>query len=120
MPQDVVDNLFHIVGKDEVPALKEGRHLGAAQQSQGAWVRDSEQQELLRALRTQHEAADQAWSLAREQVVQGVLPYLNAQAILSRKQQAELALLQGQRDALSARITLIQSLGGLSPQEDSP
>ena len=107
-------------GVMEAEARLRSAKLNAAQQSQGAWVRDSEQQALLQALSAQYEAAEQAWSLAREQVVQGTLPYLNAQAVLTRKQQAELALLQGQRDAFSARITLIQSLGGLSPREGSP
>jgi len=108
------------LGVREAEARLQGARLNAAQQAQTAWARDVEQQSLLDALAEQHEAADQAWLLAREQVVQGVAPYLNAQAALSRKQQAELSLLQGHREALSARIALIQSLGGISPQEETP
>ena len=104
----------------EAVARLHATELSAAQQAQGAWIRDSEQQGLLEAYGEQLQAANQAWTLAREQVLLGLTPYLNAQTVLARKQQAEIAALQGHRDALSARIALIQSLGGVAPQEEVP
>ena len=96
----------------ESEARYRSAELSALQRAEGARVRDREQGSLVDALESQREAADQAWELARERVLNGLTPYLNAQTTLSRKQQAELALLQGQRDALAARIEWMDSIGG--------
>jgi outer membrane protein TolC len=104
----------------EAEATLRSLRLSAEQQVTASYLSDVEQTALLAALKEQREAAHQAWVLARDQTVQGTSPYLNVQLALSRLQQAQLALLQGRREALSSRVQLIQNLGGHHPAKETP
>jgi len=107
-------------GVMEAEARLNSAELNARDQVLMAYARDREQSELLSAYSAQLEAAQNAWDLAKQQVGTGLTTYLNAQVILVRLQQAEVAHLLGQREALAARVALIQSLGGSLPLEESP
>lgn len=103
----------------EAEARLNSAELNARDQVLMAYARDREQTELLRAYESQFEAAQNAWDLAKDHVSKGLTTYLNAQIILVRLQQAEISYLLGQREALAARVALIQSLGGTTPLEET-
>ena len=104
----------------EAEARLNSATLNATDQVLLAYARDREQIELLSAYTTQLDAAQNAWDLAKDHVRSGLTTYLNAQVILVRLQQAQIAHLLGQREALAARVALIISLGGTTPLEENP
>lgn len=97
---------------DAQSAAFEGALLAAVLEVEAALARERRQRESVEALRAQLTAAEQAYDAAREQYFGGLTAYLNVQAALGRLQAAELSLLQGRRDLLSARIALHEALGG--------
>jgi NodT family efflux transporter outer membrane factor (OMF) lipoprotein len=97
---------------DAQTAAFEGLLLTAVQQVEAAVAREQRQREAVVALEAQLTAADQAWVAAREQYLAGLTPFLNVQSALGRRQAAELALVQGRRDLLSARVAVGDAVGG--------
>lgn len=86
--------------------------LTAQQQVEGALSQERLQRESVDALRAQLQAAREASETARAQYLEGLAPFINVQNALAREQAAELTLLQGRRDLVSARIALHTALGG--------
>ncbi|TVQ90246.1 MAG: TolC family protein [Deltaproteobacteria bacterium] len=97
---------------DAQAAAFEGALLAAVMEVEMALAQERRQRESVEALGTQLDAAQQAYDAAKDQYFGGLTPYLNVQAALGRLQAAELSLLQGRRDLLSARISLHEALGG--------
>jgi NodT family efflux transporter outer membrane factor (OMF) lipoprotein len=86
--------------------------LNATAQVEGSIAQDEEQTERLAAVRRQAEAARQAFAVARERYGVGVGDYLTVLSTLNAWQTSELSLLQARRDALAARVSLHDAVGG--------
>lgn len=86
-----------------------------------AAIRVDEEQRLRRdAVRTQAQAARAAYDESRHRYLEGLDPYLAVLAAQAAHQAAELALLQARRDAVVARVQLLDALGQLGPTENAP
>ena len=97
---------------DGQAAQFEGAVLTAVQEVEGALSREQYQRQAVDAQAAQLQAARAASEAAKDQYLRGVAPFLNVQNALAREQAAELTLIQGRRDLLSARIALHVALGG--------
>lgn len=132
---EFIDQLYwNAGGTFSVPLFNGGRNLGALQQArashdvqsaafeasllqavqqvEAALARERRQLEVVQALREQVVAAEQAAQAAREQYLVGLTPYVSVQTAVGRLLSAQLSLLQGRRDRLSARVALYEALGG--------
>lgn len=86
--------------------------LDALARTESALTQDTEQVRRLDAVREQAQAASDAFDAARERYASGIGDYLTVLSTLVTSQNADLAALQAQRDALAARIQLHEALGG--------
>lgn len=84
----------------------------AVQEVEAAHVAETQQALRLQAATTQREAAEAAWTVAREAYTAGTADYLQVQSALSTLLSARLGELQATRDRLGARVQLHQALGG--------
>jgi NodT family efflux transporter outer membrane factor (OMF) lipoprotein len=96
----------------EASASLEGALLQASTEVEGALDLERESEETLEAHRDMLVAAQEAFESAQRSYVGGVGSYLSVMTALSSLQQAELLVLQSERNVLSARGDLYQSLGG--------
>lgn len=95
--------------------------INAISEVEGALVVDIERRAALDAVRTQEDAARQAYDQSTERYLAGLDSYLQVLAAQNAHQQAQLSLITAQRDALSARIQLHDALGGAWADElDAP
>lgn len=92
-------------------------HLAAWAAVESAAATDQQQQIRQGALAEQVAAAKQTWELARQRYGEGVGDYLSVLTSLSTWQNAEITALQAHRDALAARIQLLDALGGTWNQD---
>jgi NodT family efflux transporter outer membrane factor (OMF) lipoprotein len=86
--------------------------LIAEQEVAQARVIETERGETLVAVRARVEAAELLYTESRSRYLQGLSDYLTVLNALDSRQQAQLDLLQAQRDIVSARIQLYDALGG--------
>lgn len=96
----------------EASSSLEGALLQASSEVEGALELERESGETLEAHEQMLVAAQEAFESARRSYVGGIGGYLSIMTALSSLQQAELLVLQSQRNMLSARSDLYQSLGG--------
>lgn len=87
----------------------------ALQEVEQARVLDEQQARRRQAAATQREAAEAAWEVARTAYAAGTADYLQVQTTLASLLSARLGELQADRDALGARLSLHQALGGTWP-----
>lgn len=86
--------------------------IAAWSQVEAARATDTQQQLRLDAVRAQRDAARAAYDAARSRYAEGIGDYLTVLTTLVSLQNAELSALQAHRDALAARISLHDALGG--------
>ena len=92
-------------------ALEQAK-LNALSQVESARARDREQRAHVEALRTQAQAARDSYDTALVRYTEGIGDYLTLLTALVSTQSAEFAMIQAERDALSARISLHVATGG--------
>jgi len=86
--------------------------LLALQEVEQQLTSETRQQTQLDALERQAIAARDALSAAADRYASGLLTYINVLAAINASQAADLSLLQAQRDVLTTRIRLHETLGG--------
>jgi NodT family efflux transporter outer membrane factor (OMF) lipoprotein len=86
--------------------------LDAHRQVETALISEREQRKRLAILREQAAAAELTFNEARKRYLVGLSEYLNVLAALGTYQIAQIGVLQAERDVLSARIQLMNALGG--------
>jgi outer membrane protein, multidrug efflux system len=96
--------------------------LNAVNQVENAIALEKATADTLKARQHQAEAARHALDESRTHYTQGLAPYVTVLAALAAHQAAELALLDGERGRIQARIQLHTALGGQwrSMPEDAP
>lgn len=97
---------------DVQAAAFESAVLTAMQEVESAISQERLQREAVAAQQAQLDAATAASETARAQYLEGLAPFVNVQSAITLRQQAELTLLQGRRDLVTARINLNTAVGG--------
>ncbi len=108
---------FHAIRQQQAAEWGAGRDfsqavLSAIQSVEGALANDDGMRAALLARQEQVEAARLAFGESRDRYLGGLDGYLTVLMSLSTLQQAELGLLQAQRDALVAHLQLRQAVAG--------
>jgi multidrug efflux system outer membrane protein len=86
--------------------------LKAVTEVESALTREKSQREHFAAVQKQLEAANLAYEEATQRYLTGLDSYLNVLIALNSHQQAQLAVLQSQRDLIMSRVRLYHALGG--------
>ncbi|MDJ0766576.1 MAG: TolC family protein [Myxococcota bacterium] len=86
--------------------------LSAVEQVQSALVRFGEQHRFYKAVRSQRDAAQTAFTEAKERYMVGLSDYLNVLVTLGTYQQVQLSVVQARRDLIIHRVHLLAALGG--------
>lgn len=84
---------------------------------ESALVREKQMRRNVEILSSQVEVAQETLEAARERYRSGLSDFLPVLAAIQSSQGAELAVLQAQRDLVSARIQLYRALGGHWPED---
>lgn len=95
----------------------ESRRLTAWSEVEAALTTDQARRTYVEAIDTQTQTAAAALAAARDRYAEGVGDYLTLLSALVAKQNADLALVAARRDALTARISLHDALGGAWTRE---